>query len=307
MDLIAIMLPDREEPCFCSILGRGGECFGVNTFVGYSGLRDFLSIAQCEKNGMPVEYVMLEQSNLSCYFGSRDSVPNKQKQIIRKLGFKFRGPNQWLYFESYKKGYIPYILDMDETVFLTACLEQLVLAVQAYINQGIKVNFEEGEMLLRRYDKKSKQWIDESAPLPFIHYEYPLVEIQDELLKIKLKKQQRISVSLELDMTYLNSCITDKKYERPINPKLILLMDHASDAIVAQKMLTPENDETREILNLFISFVMEYGKPREINIRNPFIRSVLESTCKYCGIPLIMRRQLKAVDFFVDEFKRFNY
>ena len=110
MDIISILLPGRKEPCFFSIMGRGGDCYGINTYVDYDGLNDFYDIADSSKNGMPVDYVMLKQNALCCYLGDREDVQDKQKNVIKDLGLKFRGKNQWIYFESYKEGYFPYIL-----------------------------------------------------------------------------------------------------------------------------------------------------------------------------------------------------
>ena len=32
MDLIAIILPEYEEPFFCSVMGKAGECLGIGTY-----------------------------------------------------------------------------------------------------------------------------------------------------------------------------------------------------------------------------------------------------------------------------------
>lgn len=306
MDVFTIKLPDVDQPCFCSILGHGGECYGINTFVGYDGLRDFISIAECEKDEMASEYVMSEQSNLSCYFGNRDEVPSKQKKIIKDLGCKFRGENQWIYFESYKKGYIPYILDEEETVLLTKCLQQFVQAFEEYLEQGIKVDFENGESLLRYYDNETKDWCNEIASLPFLQNNYTLTVLDDEFLKAKMKKRPKVNAVLEIDMVYMRAVIRDKEFDRPVSPKLLLMMDHNEDVVICQEMLTPKNDEAEEIMNMFIELVMQYGKPKQILIRNQYIGSVLQDTCKYCGISLIMKKQLEAVSTFMYEFSNFG-
>ena len=307
MDLISIILPEMKEPCYCSVLGRSGECYGIITYTGSDGLRDFISIAECGENGMPAEYVMYEQSNLSCYFGNREEVPKEQKQVIKDLSLKFRGKNQWLYFESYKKGYTPYILDEKETMLLTKCLKQFILSIKAYKEQNISVDFEKGETLLHRYDGKKKQWVNKSAKLPFYENEYPILILEDEILKNKLKKQPKINAVLEIDMAYINSIITDKNYERPVNPKLLIMMDHLNDMVIGQHMLTPENNEIDIIINMFTDFVMKYGRPKQIIIRNPFIFSLLQDICEYCSISIVMRKLLRSVDSFLNEYRKFRY
>ncbi|MDV3428350.1 MAG: hypothetical protein LIR50_15245 [Bacillota bacterium] len=307
MDLISIKLPEMKETCYCSVLGRNGDCYGIITYIGYDGLRDFYSIAECGENGMPAKYVMYEQSNLSCYFGNREEVQKEQKQVIKDLCLKFRGKNQWIYFESYKKGYVPYILDEKETLLLTKCLKQFILTIRAFREQKLNVNFEKGETLLHRYDNKKKNWVNENVKLPFYENEYPILVLQDEILKNKIKKQPKINAVLELDMAYMNSIITDKKYDRPVNPKLMLMMDHSNDMVIGQHMLTPENNEIDIIINMFINFVMKYGRPKQILIRNPLIFSLLVDICEYCSVSIAKRKLLRSVDSFLNEYRKLGY
>ena len=107
MDLIEIQLPGYQEPVYCSVMGKGGQCYGIGLYEGSKGLADFNMIATADEFMLPTAYVMGEQSNLSCYFGDREEVPREQKAVIKELGLKFRGRGQWIYFESYKKRYLP--------------------------------------------------------------------------------------------------------------------------------------------------------------------------------------------------------
>lgn len=34
-DIVTIQLPDRKEPVFCSVMGRGRECYGIGIYPGY--------------------------------------------------------------------------------------------------------------------------------------------------------------------------------------------------------------------------------------------------------------------------------
>lgn len=83
----------------------------------------------------------------------------------------------------------------------------------------------------------------------------------------------------------------------------LLLMDHTNGVIIGQDMLTPLNDETQEIINMFISFIMQNGRMKKIIIRNPYIASILHDTCKYCKITISMKKQLPEVDMFINEFR----
>ena len=51
MDLIAVRSGAKEDTVFYSILGRGGDCYGIAVYEGYEGLNSFL---------------MLPMQNMSC-------------------------------------------------------------------------------------------------------------------------------------------------------------------------------------------------------------------------------------------------
>ncbi|WP_180277964.1 hypothetical protein [Clostridium sp. LS] len=40
-----------------------------------------------------------------CNFGSRDELAKGQLELIKKLGYKFCGKDNWIYFNSHEPGY----------------------------------------------------------------------------------------------------------------------------------------------------------------------------------------------------------
>lgn len=101
MDLIGIQKASEEDTVFYSILGHGGDCYGISV---YEGLNCFFMLAMQEELNLSSEYVMLKQKNLICYLGDRDELTEKQRKTIKDLGYKYRGKNQWLYFMSFLPG-----------------------------------------------------------------------------------------------------------------------------------------------------------------------------------------------------------
>lgn len=302
LDIISIEIPHIKEPFFCSILGAGGQCFGINTFIGYDGLRNFLSIADSESY-MPLDYIMVEQNNLACFFGEKDAVPEEEKSIMKELGIKFRGKNKWIYFQSYKKGHIPSILDEEEIDILLICLKELINVIKDYRRFTLTIDFEAGDMLLRRFYKETGKWKTTRERLTHSLYGYPSLILKDELLAAKIKRKSRVEAILEFDMIYIKVSIQDDIHERPIRPKLLLLVDHYEGVIVGQHFFVPGNDEIQIIMELFINYIMEFGRPMEIYIRNPFIENILKHTCEICGIKLTMTKTLEVVDAFIDGFE----
>ena len=67
--LVAIFLQDSEEPVFVSIMGCGGNCYGVSVYEGLEGLRDFDMIASTEETGLPPEYAQIRALYTGCTGG----------------------------------------------------------------------------------------------------------------------------------------------------------------------------------------------------------------------------------------------
>lgn len=285
-DLIAIQVKGQEEPVYCCTMGSGGEYYAVACYIGQQGLADLYSVMTAEESDLPLEYIMLEQSNLSCCYGRRDEVSPEQKKVIKELGYRFRGEGNWIYFESYQPGYIPYILDQPEAELLLAVYPELIRAIQAFCAGEIAVDFEAGMHLLRRYDEGRGEYVNESVKLPAADKQYPNIGLANDLQKKRLKKQKRVDQEIVLDLFYMNRGVKDRAYDRPVNPQILLMMDVDSEMILAAEMLTPEMDLIGEILNTFCGYIEANGRVNAAVIRNPLICGAIAQTCKDLDIDL---------------------
>ena len=85
MDLIGIRNGAAEDTVFFSILGRGGECYGITAYRGYDGLNRYLMLVMQERMNLSVDFAMYHQRNLTCYWGNRDELTDKQRKMIKEL------------------------------------------------------------------------------------------------------------------------------------------------------------------------------------------------------------------------------
>lgn len=300
MDLITISLPEYEQPFYCSIMGRGGECFAIGTYDGFNAINDFFNIVESED--IPSEQMIRYQNNMMCYFGNRDELTKKELQVIRDLGLKFRGKNEWIYFQSFMKGYAPYILDGGQVVKLKLVLRQLFMALNAIIEKRLEVNFEKGNSLFRRYDDEKGLWLTFEAPIIIPPRQYMMPVLEDDLLVARLHKQKPTKDEIEIDTLFLNTVINDKKFDRPLLPKMLIIADHKSGMIIDQNMLLPEDDEVQEIIGSVINYFLKIGKPKTIYVRDEYIESLLCDLCKRTNVSLMIKGNLKEIDAFARAF-----
>lgn len=305
MDLIGIRNGAEEDTVFYSILGRGGDCYGITVYEGYDSFNDFLMMTMQEKLNLPVDYVMFSQKNLTCYWGSREELSEKQRKTIKELGYKYRGKNQWLYFMSFESGYYPYNMDQDEVLRMTEHLQNLELALQIYEKENVSVNFEKGNMFYLEFGEDKNAWEFGEKPLPFTAFRFGNLVITDEELLSDLEKAPKCGMILEADISFLGASVNDKKYKRPANPAMCLLGDAASEMILKCELQEPEEDPVVALAEEIIGFIFAYGAPKEIRVSNILVEAGLEQICEVCGIKLRRVKRLKGLDNFKYEMKQF--
>ncbi len=117
-DLVGIQHPDTGLG-FISVMGLLGEHYAVSVYRGAKGLYDFWKMQEhaMESEGPPLE-AFLEMSHVQLSFEDRDMLTDEDRSLIKKLGLKYRGRQEWPMFRS--DG------DAQEALFLTVGLEQLL-------------------------------------------------------------------------------------------------------------------------------------------------------------------------------------
>lgn len=305
MDLIAIQYGE-EDIVFFSILGREGTAYGIVTYEGYEGLNNFLMLAMHQQMNLSDEYTAFQQKNLTCYWGNRDELSDKQRKIIKDLGYSYRGKNQWLYFLSFEPGYCPYHLNSEEVERLSGYFQDLELALQHYDNSKTKVDFENGNMFLFSFDEDKKTFDYGEAPLPFTSFQFGNLMITDEELLADLAKVPKYNAVLEADISVMGAKITDKNYSRPVNPAIVLLGDVASGTVLSFEMPGPEEDPIVVLAEMLIGFIFHYGAPQEIRVTNVILEAGLEQICDVCGTKLRRVKRLKGMTSFMQDMNRFR-
>lgn len=296
MDLITIIEEDKE-PCICSIMGRGGECFGIGVYRGAKDIHDFFVMA--DSYDVPGSQLIRYQNNIMCNFGSREELTNKERKIIKDLGLSFRGKNNWIYFRTFESGYAPFMPNREEVLEATSILQHLYMALLSLV-EGVTVDFEAGNTLMRMFDKKQGLWLNFEAPMIMPKVEYQVPFIQDELLKRKLKKQAKTKIVLEMDIVYTNATVKEKAFDKPIIPRICVLLDMTQGLIIDNHMIIPDEAEMETIMNMLINYVLQRGIPKSIVVRDNYMKSIIESLSQELGFEITVSGSMDGVDGFIE-------
>lgn len=289
MDIIYL----EDEDVYISVLGRGGETYGISVYEGEKGFDKFKILASQQQLNISSHMAMYLQDNLTCYWGNREELSKKQRDIIKDLGYKYRGKNQWLYFISCKTNYMPYNLDSDEVERMIKYLSGLKKAIDTYIAESPQIDFEEGNMLC--YSVKQNKI--SSKGITFGNVGFSAIQIADNVeLVNELKKLPKSLGTVELDILPMFIGINDKSYDRPANPTMCMIVDKKSRMILAGELSTPQTGIFSNAANTFIKAFFAYGLPKRIEISNSIVGSFFAEICDALNIKMVYKDSLPAIE-----------
>jgi len=283
---ITLLLPGRDEPVYIVVMGSGELTYGIGIYPGYDSLRRLLEMTENEASEDNLA-IAFEQHCINLYFGDRDELESEDMDIIKKLGLKFRGQNEWPYFRSMKPGYIPWLLNFDEAELAIAALQNFAMAFVAYIKKGLEIDFEDGQTLLRFYDSESDMWYNTAAKLPPAPFIVPSLIISDDILIAKHKKKKQTRTRLGFALTYIPVPIQENDNERPKVPHLAMLIDLESSKAIGQAMDIEHDNFTTLVVNMLVDYVEQKGRPAAIYVQDENAGCYVEDFASKLDIELI--------------------
>jgi len=285
-------------------MGKGGECYAIAAYDGLDSIKGFFEMAY--SNEVPGRQLIRYQNNVMRNYGNRDELTTKERNIIKELGLKFRGKNNWIYFRTFESGYAPYMPDKDEVLKFTKILKHVYMAMEV-LNKGMNIDFQNGKTLMRKFDDENNQWVNSEETVIMPNMDYPVPILKDELLINRLKNQRQDDSILELDIAYLNSTINDRGYDKPLIPRLCMLVDAREGLVLSQNMVTPEYNDIDVVFETVINYIIQRGRPKNIVVRDAYMASILIDLCEQTGIEVIESSKLHTIDQVVESFYQFGF
>lgn len=299
MDLIGIQEDPGKKPIFFNILGQEAKEYGIVAYEGYEGLNDFFLLLDKDKLNVSSEYVLFSQTCLAAYWGSREEMSEEQRQLVKTLGYKYHGKDQWLYFMSHNQGYFPCMLNEEEVVRMSHCLTLLEQALECWAQDPVSVDFEHGNIYLYYYDKNQEKWVGREQTLPFTDYQISYLELTDKNLIEELKKARRGNYRLEAELSFSNMLDKEKPRGRAINRKMCLIADADSGRMLKADLMEQEAQAEEWLIQYMVDFILGQGAPSEIRVSNGIVAAILEQICSLAEIKITRAEHLPAIQGFL--------
>lgn len=296
--IFGVQNPKNSEFGFVSVMGQLGEHLSIAVYLGAEGLYKFWAV---NNEQAPPESI-LETRHLQASFEDRELVTKEDREVIKKLGLKFRGTQAWPLFRSYRPGYVPWYLSRDEADFLIHVLTQTLDVCQRIRDDEHLLDPPDDITYLVRTPKivdNQMVWQDESLqvspPPPRTINLVMNMHLLAQLKKLPLKNQ-----SLAVDFFMTPAQIQDVKGERPYFAYMLLVMDHKSGFVLGTQLLKPEPDLDHVLGKLSLELVNILARvglrPAKILVQSPHLYNLISDLCKELESELIPKTQLRMVE-----------
>jgi len=299
-DVFGVQDPATGEVGYCCVLGALGEVFALAVYLGTEGLESYMRVSSGPSSD-PIEAVEmgLLQKCLMASFANREELAKPDREIIKRLGLKFRGKNAWPLFRSYRPAYHPWYLTADEARFLTLALQQA---------REVCLRFREGPALfdppreglwfvrVPEETEKGLSWRDAwLEPAPLEEEELPTAPL-DELRLARLGEAAPLKKAIwELDFFLSPTPVQEKKGERPYYPYMLMTVDHGSGFIFGTDLLSPGTYRA-EFPERFLALAERLkGLPAEIWVEKEEAYELLEPITSRLGVRLHLVDWLEAL------------
>lgn len=304
-DIFGFQMPGTDELGFVSVMGALGEHYSIAIYQGARGLDGFWHMQELGDKMTPETVLQVPQ--LQASFEDRVETTADDREIIKKLGLKFRGAKAWPQFRSYRPGCFPWYIEKAEAEMLICGLEQLLdVAPRFKENSDIFMPTDDDDDYLVRV-RKNDIWEDTTQYLDL--HEGTTLELKMNMAALAhLKKMMPGKAIIEVDLFMVSNPIHEKRQERPYFPYMLMVCDHESRMILSADLLKPlptleamwEDVPAKTVEILAGGFA-----PKEIMVRNDFMKSLLEFVGEELGCKVKKSARLSAIDSARRELDRF--
>jgi hypothetical protein len=238
-DVFGVQDPETEEIGFVSVMGLLGEHYAVSLYPNPRALYGFRALEEAGPEINPE--ALLEIPQLQVSFEDRSELDNRDREVIKELGFRFRGRKEWPMFRSYRPGFLPWFLKAEEARSLAEALDQLLeVAPRFREDRSLLVPDDERLYLVRvaHQEGPTRVWEDTVMEVPPPEPVPIQIKVDPQALE-SLESLPQSGHELEIDLFMVPAPIKGENGDRPVFPYMLLVVDAGSGMVVGTDLLEP--------------------------------------------------------------------
>jgi hypothetical protein len=298
-DIFGVQDPETDEIGFVSVMGILGEHLALAVYRGAEGLYSFWAFEEMPDDTPPE--AILNMPHLQASFEDRGELTNKDRELIKQLGLRFRGRQAWPMFRSYRPGYLPWYLERQEVRSLTYALEQAAeVALRFKEDPALLEPIDEESYLIRvpRQVEGELVWEDKIMRVPPPEPEEISVVMDLQALEY-VKQLPQGEHTLEADLSVFPVHIQERA-ARPYMPHMLLIVESESGFILRSELLEP----SQGLMEIWGSVPMQLvhqlanlgTRPREIRVRSFQLFALIQLLAQELGFEVKQSARLRSLE-----------
>lgn len=214
--------------------------------------------------------------------------------MIKDLGLKFRGRNNWVYFKSFSVGEIPRDLNDEEVILLSLIYKELIKIVD-FISEETSVIESDSIKAHRLLDNNKLETLDFFEVYPNLQQDtIKATPYKNDLMLYKLKQCSLTNDRIEL--TYVYPEVSDDNVH--FIPLLIGFSQQSGMPIIMD-FIKDQDKLYESMFQALNDYILEIGRPKAIHVRLEDLTQQLADYCQKLGIMLMYDPDLEHVTQFV--------
>jgi hypothetical protein len=274
-EYFGVLIPETNEIQFVSIMGGGGQCFGLATYRGIIGLAFLQELLTGEEVEDPF-FMRLNQDGLLLEFTTKKYLDEADLELAKEANFKPPTAKAWPLIRNLKPGYVPWFPETEDINALLRVMSA-TLTLLDLVDENPDCLFQDSgkKFPMFVWNKRSSGWkldrwsqkkIESTSIENEEKFHIPPV---DELLLQKSKSLPKdLKFNIELHDFFAREPILEK--DRPFYPRICAALEKGSGACLGMDLISPEKDVSVTCRDLVLNKIVEFGKiPKSITVTKP--------------------------------------
>jgi len=303
VDTFGIVNPASGQKCYASVMGQGGNFYGLALYLGKTGYKSLLML-QIEEEGEQAgdpEEALYEQNCIMASFEAPDEMDPEDKALIEALSIDVSGMDRWPAFRSYRPGQMPWVIDEAEAKLMIEALPLVPKAVREVMkayedgdnflvpgedHTGKMRFFEQGEV-----GEWETKWLEPDTTVSFSPMQF---QVSPEVLK----EAKAIPLSDDfwlIEQFFLREPVMDESMDRPYFPKAFVMLDLQTQVLRGLDAVHPLRIEEEGAGTLVKMFAAHEVIPRQLVVSNKHNYSLLRPLTKALDIELHLDEEFDVI------------
>jgi hypothetical protein len=301
-NIFGIQNPHTREIGYACIMGNLGELYALNVYLGADGFAGYKRILEQMDDENDDFSIMHHQHCLQAAFVDRQELAKEDLQIIKNLGYRFRGADAWPQFRNYYPAYFPWYLEQAEVEYLTLAIEQTLDVALRFKDDPSILTPPDSDAYLTRtahFEGERLIWKDEYLMPPAeeipVASECEVDEIRIRRIKEGMPKHRGI---WQVDMSLYPAPVREGS-ERPYFPYIFIVMDSVTQMALTTHLCPPGN-QVGEFCNAFLEYIEKNGAiPERVEVNKDVIADMLKPLAEALRFNLIVKKRLTCAEDFL--------